>query len=104
MTDVDPHGKKFDKVSRILATSDNIDMELTLDVNSEVYPMGAAEKFTLLLAASLLLPGAGAGSAEKEAWRLVGAPGKGNATLADEYDYVMHGKVYKYDDAGSGKA
>jgi DNA-directed RNA polymerases I, II, and III subunit RPABC3 len=104
---VDAQGKKFDKVSRITATSDNIDMEVVLDIHSDISPLLLGDKFTLLLASSLMLGPAGgasnsatSGQQEKEAWRLVGK----QATLADEYDYVMHGKVYKYDDAGAGRA
>jgi DNA-directed RNA polymerases I, II, and III subunit RPABC3 len=48
--EIDPHGKKFDRVSRISASSDSVDMELTLDVNTEIYPLQATERITLVLA------------------------------------------------------
>ncbi|KAJ3089748.1 hypothetical protein HK102_005582 [Quaeritorhiza haematococci] len=115
VTDVDPHGKKFDKgviFSRIVATSENIDMELTLDINSEIYPMSAAEKFTIVLATSIT----DGGPNDREAWRDVSASAATNAgtgrgatavtskkTLADDFDYVMHGKVFKFDDTGGSK-
>ncbi|KAI8926414.1 RNA polymerase [Entophlyctis helioformis] len=99
ITDVDPHGKKFDRVSRIIATSENVDMEVTLDVNTEIYPLRAAEKFTLALATSLALDGAPVDASKKEPWRDY----SNQKTLADDYEYVMYGKVYKYDDTGGSK-
>jgi DNA-directed RNA polymerase I, II, and III subunit RPABC3 len=46
--EIDPHGKKFDRVSRIIATSEQT--ELTLDVNTEIYPLAASDRLTLVLA------------------------------------------------------
>ncbi|KAI9225673.1 MAG: RNA polymerase [Piptocephalis tieghemiana] len=105
--DVDRDGKKFDRVSRVNGRSESYDMSLTLDIHSELYPLDLGEKITLTLASSLsgekqeggggsgAQPGAKseAGRAEKvrESWR--GDLGKN--TLADAYEYVMHGKVYK---------
>ncbi|KAJ1537480.1 hypothetical protein HK405_014607, partial [Cladochytrium tenue] len=53
VNDLDQDGKKFDRVSRIKATSESADMELILDINSEIYPMRVQDKFTLTLALSL---------------------------------------------------
>ena len=39
INDIDPHGKKFDRVSRIIATSENVISELTLDINTEIFPL-----------------------------------------------------------------
>ncbi|GFZ02715.1 hypothetical protein Acr_15g0013230 [Actinidia rufa] len=54
---LDPDGKKFDKVSRIEAQSEEYDMHLQLDVNTEVYPIRAGEKFRMALAPTLNLDG-----------------------------------------------
>ena len=83
-------------VSRVIATSDNVDLELTLDVNTEIYPLEIAEKFSLLLSTSLT--DVTVDPTKKETWK--NATGK---SLADDYEYVMYGKVYKYDDSGSSK-
>ncbi|KAI8093197.1 RNA polymerase [Halteromyces radiatus] len=96
--DIDPNGKRFDRVSRVIARSENYEMDLTLDVNSELYPLDIAEKFSLMLASSLALDGS-TGTDTRESWR-ERAPGERD--LSDEYEYVMFGKVYRYDDSTSG--
>ncbi|KAI9208818.1 RNA polymerase [Polychytrium aggregatum] len=98
VSDMDPHGKKFDRVSRVIGQSENIEMTLTLDVNCELYPMKVGEKFTFVLARSLSLDGY-ADDAKKDSWRDNGA----QRSLADDFDYVMYGKVYKYDDTAGAK-
>lgn len=94
-------------VSRIVAHSPSLEMDLSLDIASELYPLAKDQQFTFLLASSLHSHGGrptrtgaeGEGeqdevslAAEKDAWRLDGPGGGG---LADEYDYVMYGKVSK---------
>ncbi|KAL6571635.1 DNA-directed RNA polymerases II and V subunit 8A [Orobanche hederae] len=84
--ELDPDGKKFDKTSRIRAISEQFEMRMILDVNSEIYPMHVGEKFMMVLASTL---------------NLDGTPDSGYYTpgnkksLADEFDYVMQGKLYK---------
>ncbi|KAI9012621.1 RNA polymerase [Phycomyces nitens] len=109
--DINLNGKRFDRVSRLIARSENYEMDLTLDYNSEIYPLEITDKVSLVLASSLSLEavtesavtsaGAGAGTApeKRESWR-ERAPGERD--LSDEYEYVMFGKVYRYDDAASG--
>lgn len=79
-------------------------MSLTLDFNTELYPLKKEEEFSLVLASSLVRGGGAAASAagaangtdgteeEKEipVWR---PDGKGRGGLEEEYDYVMYGKV-----------
>ncbi|KAK0578030.1 hypothetical protein LWI29_003862 [Acer saccharum] len=91
---IDPDGKKFDKVSRIEARSQNCDMYMLLDVNTEVYRMRIGDKFTMALAHTLNLDG----TPDTGYY----TPG-GRKSLADKYEYVMHGKLYKISDEGSGK-
>ncbi|KAK9155521.1 hypothetical protein Sjap_003001 [Stephania japonica] len=89
---IDPDGKKFDKVSRIEARSEQFDMYMQLDVSSE-YPLHVGEKFTMVLAPTL---------------NLDGTPDTGFYTqgqkksLADKFEYVMHGKLYKLSEEGPG--
>lgn len=94
VTDLDPGGKKFDKVSRVAARSEKLDMELVLDVNCEVYPLRRGEKVALVLAHTLSLDG---------------TPDEGSfdptdrKSLMDKFEYVMYGKLYKaFDSSAKG--
>ena len=99
--DVDPEGKKFDRVSRIHARSENYEAELSLDVHYEMYPLAVGEKFAMVLASSLRLDGAkGAGPAEDESYD---PTVNMQDSLADKYDYVMYGKVFKYEPQAASK-
>ncbi|OWM74851.1 DNA-directed RNA polymerases II, IV and V subunit 8B-like [Punica granatum] len=92
---LDPDGKKFDKVTRIEARSERFDMFMHLDINSEIYSMAAGEKFTMALATTL---------------NLDGTPDSGYYTpgqrksIADKYEYIMHGKLYKISEEDPVKA
>ncbi|OAY68524.1 DNA-directed RNA polymerases II, IV and V subunit 8B-like [Ananas comosus] len=92
---LDPDGKKFDKVSRIEARSEQFDMFMQLDINTEIYPMHVGDKFTMVLAPTLNLDGT------PDSGYFV----QGNRkSLADKFEYVMHGKLYKIsEDSSSGK-
>ncbi|WVR07683.1 hypothetical protein IAU60_004725 [Kwoniella sp. DSM 27419] len=106
---VDKDGKKFDRVSRITAPSHNLNMSLTLDIANELYPLSVGDVFTLAIARTLVPEeletngdeeGSENGEAQKkikrELWR------SDNQGLANDYDYVMHGKIYKFDDSAQG--
>lgn len=51
--DMDPEGKKFDRVSRLHCESESFKMDLVLDINSWIYPMELGDKFRLVLATTL---------------------------------------------------
>ncbi|KAF8640456.1 hypothetical protein AX17_000120 [Amanita inopinata Kibby_2008] len=97
---IDKEGKKFDRVSRLYAHSKSYDMDLTLDYNVELFPLHQDQSFALALASSLARGGTTGTSAEdgddkeRDVWR---PDGKGHRGLEDDYDYVMYGKVYKFD-------
>ncbi|CAI7841377.1 unnamed protein product, partial [Closterium sp. NIES-54] len=95
LTDMDVGGKKFDKVSRIEARSEQFDMALSLDVNTEVYPLAAGDKFTLALSPTLSLEGVSDEGVYDQS---------GRRSLMDRYEYVMYGKLYKYSDATGSAA
>ncbi|QDZ22892.1 DNA-directed RNA polymerase [Chloropicon primus] len=81
----DPDGKKFDRVSRYICQSDLYDMNLTLDVNTEIYPLSVGERIKLMLTNTL----EGEQNASGEAvWEQTG-------TQMDDFEYVMHGKIFK---------
>ncbi|XP_004302201.1 PREDICTED: DNA-directed RNA polymerases I, II, and III subunit rpabc3-like [Fragaria vesca subsp. vesca] len=84
---LDPDGKKFDKVSRIVARSEKHGALLHLDVNTEIYPMGVKEKFLMVLSPTLNYSGAPiTNEAQVE-----------QKSLADKFEYIMYGLLYKMD-------
>ena len=73
------------------------EMDLTLDVATDVYPLAPGDKVSLALARTLNLDG----TPTEEAWGPAAqAP---RATLADSYEYVMFGQVFKFKDAPGGR-
>ncbi|WWC91715.1 uncharacterized protein L201_006661 [Kwoniella dendrophila CBS 6074] len=106
---VDKDGKKFDRVSRITAPSHNLQMSLTLDIANELYPLQTGEVFTLAIARTLVPEelvngddndsengGESTKKIKRELWR------SENMGLGEDYDYVMFGKIYKFDDSAQG--
>ena len=88
---------KYDRVSRIKGSLSegargNDNTEFFLDVNTELYPVALEERVSIALALSLNLDGS---KDDSKGWRNVG---RGEQTLADEYDYVCHGKIYRFDE------
>jgi hypothetical protein len=52
---IDPEGKMFERVSRIVSHGEREEMDLVLDVHSELYPLKAGDKFNCALAGTLNL-------------------------------------------------
>ncbi|KAI9512913.1 RNA polymerase [Russula earlei] len=103
--EIDPEGKKFHRVSRLHATSRNYGMALTLDYNCEVFPLDVGQSVVLALASSLAREPAVSrdGTVEDDRDRDVWRPdGKGRRGFEEEYDYVMYGRVYRFD-PGTGE-
>lgn len=93
--DIDPDGKKFDRVSRIHCESESFKMDLILDINSWLYPMELADKFRLVIATTLREDGY-----PDRDWD----PQETEGSRADSFDYVMSGKVYRIEgDEGSNE-
>lgn len=85
--ELDPDGKKFDKVSRIVARSEKRGALLHLDVNTEIYPMHEKEKFLMVLSPTLNYSGEPVtNEAQVE-----------QKSLADKFEYIMYGLLYKMD-------
>jgi len=102
ITDIDKEGRKFDRVSRLYAHSKNYDMDLTLDYNIELFPLKTGQSFALSLATSLARGGGpktdgGLNDGEEKDQHIWRPDGKGQKGIEEDYDYVMYGKVYKFD-------
>ena len=89
--------QKYDRVSRITASGASNDTYMTLDVNTEIYPCSIGDALQLCLASTLALDGS---KDEGRSWKEVS---KGESTLADRFEYVCHGKVYRFEE-GEGEA
>ena len=64
-----------------------------MDVQTEIYPMAAGEFYKLVLASSVNSDGS-------ESFDIIQYENQGSASgmgaLIDQYEYVMHGKIFKY--------
>ena len=82
-------------VSRIAATSSVNRLAIELDVNTDIYPMVLNEFYKLVLATSVNADGS-------DAFDIIQYENQGSAAnagmgaLIDQYEYVMHGKIFKY--------
>ncbi|KAI0508655.1 DNA-directed RNA polymerases and 3 polypeptide [Xylaria bambusicola] len=95
VTDFDQ--SKYDRVGRLTANSTDNQTQMTLDVNIELFPVLIGENLQVVLATTLALDGNREN--EERGWRDV----RGESTLADMYDYVCHGKIYRFEDGVEGQ-
>ncbi|KAF2258485.1 RNA polymerase Rpb8 [Lojkania enalia] len=84
---------KYDRVSRLFGNSTDNTVTMQLDINHELFPVSVGDNVSVLLASTLNLDGT---KNEDKGWR---ETAKGEATLADMYEYVCFGKVYKFEDS-----
>uniref|UniRef100_A0A7S2E8I0 DNA-directed RNA polymerases I, II, and III subunit RPABC3 n=1 Tax=Trieres chinensis TaxID=1514140 RepID=A0A7S2E8I0_TRICV len=92
---LNPDRKVFDRVNRIAADGTTFDCDLLLDINCEIYNLTEGDKITLVLASTLNLDGTPDDHFSY-------APNPGEPTLADNYEYVMHGRVFDVAYKGEG--
>ncbi|KAI0429584.1 DNA-directed RNA polymerases and 3 polypeptide [Xylaria sp. FL1042] len=95
VTDFDQ--SKYDRVGRLTANSTDNQTQMTLDVNVELFPVLIGENLQVVLATTLALDGNR--DNEERGWRDV----RGESSLADMYDYVCHGKIYRFEDGVEGQ-
>ena len=86
--DKDPEGKRFDKVSRLVCQSVSMDTKLFLDVNTDIYPVEDGQRLQVMLASTLNLDGTPMDESFDPAVLV-------RPTLADKFEYVMHGRIFK---------
>ena len=89
--EVDPGGKKFDNVSRVVGTAESYDLSLTIDVQSELFRIRTKDRFTMALAKTINLDGSPSDATYDQS---------GRPTLLDKYDYGMYGKIFRYEYVG----
>jgi DNA-directed RNA polymerase I, II, and III subunit RPABC3 len=87
---------KYDRVVRFKSTSSDNSTTLSLDINTDLFKVSPGETIEVLLASTLNLDGSK--DAPEKGWRETG-----EQTLADMWDYVCFGKVYRFEEAGGEK-
>lgn len=98
---VDPG--RYMRVCRVVATSTTSpDTKITIDINTELFPVTKGDTLTITLAKSLSIDDSGDSQmlTANGSWR---PPKPGMRTLMDDYDYVMHGMVYKFEEGSNDK-
>ncbi|ROT34830.1 DNA-directed RNA polymerases I [Sodiomyces alkalinus F11] len=93
---------KYDRVARISATSADNQTIMTLDINIELFQCAVSDNLHVVLVTSLAHDGS---KDDEKGWRDIskGRSAGSEATLADMFDYVCHGKIYKFEDADDGQ-
>jgi len=90
LTDI--NAQKYDRVARLTGHTEDGATSLTLDANTELFPCSVNDRLQILLASTLALDGS---KDDGKGWRDVS---RGEASVADEYDYVCHGKIYRFEE------
>ncbi|EDO16334.1 hypothetical protein Kpol_1059p24 [Vanderwaltozyma polyspora DSM 70294] len=95
VSDVDPG--RYNKVSRIEASSTTQEQcKLTLDINTDLFPVSVQDQITVAVVTSLSVDGNGENdNSAGRSWR---PPQPNERSLADDYDYVMYGTAYKFEE------
>ncbi|KAL7517286.1 hypothetical protein ACHAWX_002226 [Stephanocyclus meneghinianus] len=91
ITQLNPEGKKFDLVNRLSALGTTFECDLLLDYNCQIYSLLEGEKMTLVLASTLNLDGS---PDDHTSYTPATTGHQRESTLADSYEYVMHGRVF----------
>jgi DNA-directed RNA polymerase I, II, and III subunit RPABC3 len=91
------NNQKYDRVSRVTGTSTDSSTILSLDINHEIYPVAVGETLQVVLASTLNLDGTK--EDVSKGWR---EKGSDENSLADMFDYVCWGKVYRFEE-GEGE-
>ncbi|KAH3673640.1 hypothetical protein WICMUC_003543 [Wickerhamomyces mucosus] len=99
ITEVD--AARYNRVARIVGNSTtSSDIKITFDINSDLYPIKVNDSLTITLASSLSLEGEDNSFINNGSWR---PPKAGERSLADDYEYVMYGTVYKFEEGANDK-
>lgn len=93
INDIDKDGKFFEKVSRIEATGEETYCKISLDINCDIYQVSKENIYNILITKSL----DGNPSDNKFTFDVYTK----KSSLVDSFDYIMHGKVFKYTEEGN---
>lgn len=86
--------EKYDRVARVFANSEDGETYMHLDINTDLFSCSVLDRLHIVLASTLSLDGVK--DDVKVGWReRRSVEGLG---LADEYEYVCHGKIYRFEE------
>jgi len=94
---------KYDRVDRIYCKSIDGSINMSLDINKELFPCKVDDELHVALASSLHYDGHRDEEETRQGWRDLAKAGSSESTLADMFDYVCYGKIYKFEDAEDGQ-
>lgn len=89
------NSEKYDRVSRM--TGHNNDLKFHLDFSHDLYPCSIGEQVQVTIASNLSLDGSTDIQQSKTGWRDQDITN----SLADSYDYVCYGKIYRFEESGA---
>ena len=92
----DVNSENYDRVSRIKCLSTDQETSMELDIAHELFTVQKGELIQMRLASTLNLDG----TKEEKGYR---EPKPSEQTLADNYDYVCHGKIYRFEELNGGR-
>lgn len=92
ISDIKP--QKYDHVARVFANTENGEIYMHLDINNDIFSCAVLDSLHIVIASTLSLDGVK--DDVKGGWR-ESQPGEG-LNLADDYEYVCHGTIYKFDE------
>lgn len=85
-----PYDQKFEKVSRVSGLTEQFNVAIELDINTDIYPVQVNERFKFSLSRTLDIGGRPDTGEYDPMLNTRMKP-----SLADDFDYVMYGKTYK---------
>lgn len=92
VSDIKP--EKYDRVARVFANSEDGETYMHLDINTDLFSCAVLDRLHIVLASTLSLDGVK--DDVKGGWREPRSVEGLN--LADEYEYVCHGKIYRFEE------
>lgn len=89
VSDIKP--EKYDRVARVFANTEDGETYMHLDINTDLFSCAVLDRLHIVLASTLSLDGIK--DDVKGGWRE-----PDGLNLADEYEYVCHGKIYRFEE------
>lgn len=90
---------KYDRVARVFANTEDGETYMHLDINTDLFSCTVFDRLHIVLASTLSLDGV---KDDVKGGRREPRSGDG-PSLADEYDYVCHGKIYRFEEKDQEK-